>query len=49
MKKFSYAMLAGMTFFFLGWTFIRSTWTLAGLLICACLGWIATKIEEERS
>jgi len=49
MKKFGYAMVAGMMFFFLGWIFIRTTWTLAGVLICVCLGWVVTKIDEERS
>jgi hypothetical protein len=49
MKKFSYAMLAGMMFFFLGWIFIRADGLLYGTLFCTVTGWIATKIDDERS
>lgn len=49
MKKFYCLTLIGVMFFGIGWIFIRTTWTLVGVLICACAGWVAMKIEEERS
>lgn len=49
MKKFSYVMLACMMFCFLGWTFYQTNGWLYSTFFCTLAGWVAMKIDDERS